>query len=126
MNLKKFLMVTLFATVLSLFYIQMQVQIYGLAYDGKAREKEIFTLVDDNGHVSYNIAKLKSANHLGLSLLVEDGDIDFAGSEDIVQIEAPAPVAEDQLASRHPRFGPFQRVASLFALKSVAEAKPIR
>ena len=127
MNFKKFLTVILCVTAVALVYIQMQVKIYDLAYQGKNREKEIFKLIDDSGHVTYNIAKLKSSSSLGERFLAKNSDIDFLDSQHIVQLKVPTQLAVNKFPTRD---SVFKRtaglLASVFSLKSVAEAKPIR
>ncbi len=127
MALKKFVMLMVMMTVTSLVYIQMHVNIYSLAYDGKQKEKEINEIVDMKSAIIYNIAKLKSAQHLGVEVLKDQSDIVFSGAEQIVRVEVSRwdfesnEAPSQDLYNRQPSF-----LASLFALRSEAEAHPIR
>ncbi|MDD3374669.1 MAG: hypothetical protein PHY73_02970 [Candidatus Omnitrophica bacterium] len=127
MNFKKFLTAILCVTAVALIYIQMQVKIYDFAYQGKNKEKEIFKLIDDNGHVVYNIAKLKSSSSLSERFLAKNSDIDFLDSQHIVHLNVPTQLAANKSSDQN---SVFKRttglLASVFSLKSVAEAKPIR
>ncbi|MDP8264928.1 MAG: hypothetical protein P9M12_05575 [Candidatus Aceula lacicola] len=127
MNFKKFLTAIVCITAVALIYIQMQVKIYDLAYQGKHREKEIFKLIDDSGHVIYNIAKLKSSSSLGERFLVKNSDVDFLDSRKVVHLKVSTKLAANKL----PEWESVLKrttglLASVFSLKSVAEAKSIR
>jgi len=111
---------------MALIYTQMQFNIYALAYNGKEKENEVFKLVDENSYVAYNIAKLKSANCLGLELLTDQKDVDFLDNKDIVQLKTPGSAnGEMQVASAAPK-SKWSLLAGIFSLKSEAEARPIR
>ena len=127
MKLSKFLMLMLFFTTVALVYIQMQVQIFDLAYQGMNKEKQIQKLIDDKSDVMYNICKLKSVNNLGVKLLQEDSDRQFLDRTDIVRIQSPeVETATPQIAlseqpGRRPNF-----FSSIFSLRSQAEARTIK
>ncbi|MDP8265997.1 MAG: hypothetical protein P9M07_03525 [Candidatus Aceula meridiana] len=126
MRLRKFFFVIFAMTIMALIYTQMQFNIYALAYNGKEKENEVFKLADENSYVAYNVAKLKSANSLGLELLTEQEDVDFLDNENIVRLETPASLStEAQVASVAPKLR-WNLLASIFSLKSEAEARPIR
>ncbi len=127
MTLKKFFVFISIATMTCLIYIQMHVNIYSLAYEGKQKEKEIFKLVDTNSYVVYHIAKLKSAHHLGFELLTDQSDIIFSGNDQIVRIEVPGSSSGETLASSsRSHRGPINFLAGIFSLRAEAEAHPIR
>lgn len=88
MSLAKFTKYAVSVTFIALVYIHMQMQIVELAYRGQRKEAQIKDLADRNGHVFYAIAKLKSANHLGQRMLVEESGMQFAGVDDIVRVAA--------------------------------------
>ena len=88
MQLCKFLKVMSVVIVLALTYIHMQMQIVDLAYRGNTKEKQIKKLIEENGNTTYKILMLKSANHLGIAMLEEDSDMQFADAQDVVQIAA--------------------------------------
>ncbi len=127
MNFRKFLIIMLSVTAVTLVYIQMQVKIYDLAYQGKSRETKIFKLIDDNGYVSYNIAKLKSPNSLVERFLAKNSDIDFLDSQNIVQVKIPSQLAVQKIFTPESVLKKTTAIlASVFSVKSVAEAKSIR
>ncbi len=74
--------------VLALTYIHIQMQIVDLAYRGNNKEQQIRKLIEDNGNTTYKILMLKSAHHLGVAMLEEDSDMQFADAHDVVQIAA--------------------------------------
>ena len=75
-------------TIVALSYIHMQMQIIDLAYQGNQKEQQIKKLIEENGNATYKILMLKSANHLGVALLNEDSDMQFADTNDVIQIAA--------------------------------------
>lgn len=94
MRLTQLLKFVSIITLLSLGYIDMQMQIINLAYQGKEKEQEIRKLTEENGFISYNISVLKSANHLGFKILAENSELQFADSGDIIQISSTEGFAE--------------------------------
>ncbi|MCK5178838.1 MAG: hypothetical protein KAR32_04850 [Candidatus Omnitrophica bacterium] len=88
MHLCKFLKFMGVVIVLALTYIHIQMQIVDLAYRGNNKEQQIRKLIEDNGNTTYKILMLKSAHHLGVAMLEEDSDMQFADAHDVVQIAA--------------------------------------
>ena len=87
-------------TIVALSYIHMQMQIIDLAYQGNQKEQQIKKLIEENGNATYKILMLKSANHLGVALLNEDSDMQFADTNDVIQIAASEKfLMEDHLGS---------------------------
>ena len=123
MKLSKFIKAIVILTALALIYINMQMQIFDLAYKAKLKEKEIRKLLDFNSHVVYGILNLKSANHLGDKVLTQNSSLHFLDDKNIVEIKA-RPIRKPQVtirkAEKKQNF-----LLSLFSLKSQAEAKPI-
>ena len=81
MNLKTWTKLLSFATLTALIYTHMQMQIFELAYKGKAREKHFHDLLDDNGALTHQILTLKSSNHLGEQLLEKNDGLQFIGRD---------------------------------------------
>ncbi len=102
MRLSKCLMCMGMLTVISLVYIQLQVQIFDLAYRGKNKEQEIRRLVDANGNVLQNISHLKSANYLGVKLLTDDSKMRFSGRDNIVELKVSDKGLNDEQAANAP------------------------
>jgi len=86
MHLCKFFKIMCIGTIVALSYIHMQMQIIDLAYQGNQKEQRIKKLIEENGNATYKILMLKSANHLGIALLNEDSDMQFADANDVIQI----------------------------------------
>ncbi len=128
MKLSRFFLVMIFLTILSLVYIQLQVQIYDLAYQGKNREHQMRKLMDENSHVTYRICLLKSANHLGVKLLTEDSQMCFLDNRNVLQVKTSVPESQGTmgLASLPKSENPVRILQNIFSLKSQAEAKPVR
>ena len=111
-------------TALSVIYINLQMQIFDLAYQAKRKEKEIHQLIDHNANFTYHILTLKSANHLGVTLLTDKSDMQFVDNRNIVNLQTA--VLKTEHALRPPKIEKKPNLlANLFSLKSQAEAKPI-
>lgn len=128
MSLKKFFILAVVIATFALVYIQMQVTIYDLAYQGKVKEEKATKLADSNANRALNIARLKSAQSLGDWFFLKNTDADFVTQKHIVQVKASAPTApQDRLGKASPRgLNPIKLIAQIFSVKSIAEAKPIR
>lgn len=126
MKLCRFFLCMGLATVLALTYIHMQMQIIDLAYQGNTKEQRIKKLVEENGNATYKILMLKSASHLGVTLLDEHSGMQFADANDVVQIAASEEfltenqMSEPQLAKKS------NPLLSLLSFGVVAEAKPAK
>ena len=126
MKLFKFLRTMVVITLLSLVYINLQMQIFDLAYEGKRKEKEIRRLNDNNSQLTYHILTLKSANHLGDKLLTQDTPMQFLDTSRIVRLETPKSTQrQGKTISPSKPENTLRTLLSLFSLKSQAEAKPI-
>src|SRR5689334_13534676 len=90
MNIKVWVKLMAFATVMALIYIHMQMQIFDLAYQGKDREKHMHELRDLNGLLTHQILTLKSANHLGNKLLEKDSTLQFMSNDRVMTLTGPA------------------------------------
>ncbi|MBM3252011.1 MAG: hypothetical protein FJZ11_04430 [Candidatus Omnitrophica bacterium] len=119
MRLKRFFIFLFMITVISLLYVQMQVEIVKLAYEGRTRESRLKDLLDARSLLVYNINKLESANNLGQKLLCSEKNLQFADRTQIASLKLPAR-ADIKLASSKKRSVNF--LANLFSLKSQAEA----
>lgn len=115
-----------FMTLMALIYISMQMQILSLAYEGKAQEKEIQQLIEENSNVTYDIMVMKSANHIGSHLLAADPSLDFASEAAVIEIAAPIveerPLDETNATPKQATF--FSRLIAF--VSSEAEARMLR
>lgn len=125
MQLCKFFKVMGIVIVLALAYIHMQMQIVDLAYQGNKKEQEIRRLVEENGSATYKILMMKSANHLGLAMLKEDSDMQFADARDVVKIAASDDILrqDDPLDQQQQLAKQMSPLLSLLSLGVEAEAK---
>ena len=83
-------------TVVALIYINMQMQIYDLAYKGKNKERQITDLSETNAMVSLDVLQLKSASHLGLELLAKRSDLRFRDNKNTVQLVTTEKIGEKE------------------------------
>ncbi len=125
MQLCKFLKCMSVVIVLSLTYIHMQMQIVDLAYKGNKKEQQIRKLVEGNGSKTYKILMLKSASNLGVTMLEEDSDMQFADANDIVEISALEEnlMKEDRLGQRSKLAKQTNPLLSLLSFGVEAEAR---
>jgi len=118
MRLNRFFIFLLIITVVSLLYVQMQVEIVKLAYEGRVKETRLKDLLDDRSLLVYNINKLESVNNLGQTVLCSQQDLQFTDKSQIASLKLPARLNINLAnSSRTTNF-----FANLFSLKSQAEA----
>jgi len=119
MRLSKFLILLVLVTVVSLIYVQLQIEIFKQAYQGSLNESRLRDVLDDNSILMYNILALKSAQNVGEILLSGEQSLQFAKKQQIAEVKIPVQVnASSQRVKPKPNF-----FARIFALKSQAEAK---
>ncbi len=124
MHLCKFFKIMCIGTIVALSYIHMQMQIIDLAYQGNQKEQRIKKLIEENGNATYKILMLKSANHLGIALLNEDSDMQFADTKDVIQIAASEKfLIENHLVSEPKLVKRTNRFLNLLSFGVEAEAK---
>ncbi len=128
MRLSKFFIAIFLVTVLSLVYIDLQVQIYSLGYQGEGKKTELQKLRDYHSDVSLNIYKLKSSNNLGVRLLSDNSKMKFLDQRNIVKLEAPLELAAQPALATARISGSTKPnlLARMFSLRSQAEAEPVK
>ncbi len=89
MKLSTYFKGIVFVTFIALVYIHMQMRIYELAYKGKDKENRIHELSDTNGRLSHDILTLKSAQHLGNTLMDREGAMKFMGQDNVMTYSIP-------------------------------------
>ncbi len=127
MSLLKFMKWIFVLTVMSLFYIHMQMQIYASGYERIAYEKQIRKLLEKNGDVTQTILTLTSADHLGKSVLEKDSKMQFMDSKDIVALRT----SEKNMARANPAQQKISKktsnpLLSLLSFEGEAQAKPVK
>ena len=121
MSLKVYFKVAMFATIMALLYIHMQMRIFELSYNGKDKEKIIHELNDSNGALSHQILTLKSANNLGNELLDhESNNLQFMDQERVMRVSTQAG-AMPHLVQPKPKVE--NPVWNLFSFLGAQEAK---
>lgn len=122
MKLSRFFQVMLTVTILSLAYIHMQMQIFDLAYQGKAKEHRVTELLEDNGRIAFHILQLKSSNHLGGKLLADGSSMQFRDNGQVIQLVTSEFIPEEEvlIAVEQKSTNPF---LSFFSVKAEAEVR---
>ncbi|MFT5386960.1 MAG: hypothetical protein ACI9F2_001173 [Lysobacterales bacterium] len=111
-------------TVFAVVYINMQMNIFDLAYKGKKKEGDIRQLIEQNGNLTYKILSLKSSTNLGVALLDDDSGMGFAKSENVVKISSP--IKSASIGAKHSQVAAQLRsnpILNLFSFGTEAEAK---
>ncbi len=114
-----------FLTFVAVIYIHLQMEIIELAYHGKSKEKRIHKLIEENGNVTYSILMAKSAKHLGIKMLAEDSNMQFADPQNVVSI-----ITDDEAIIEKPKEVIKQKskenpLLSLLSFGSSAEATTV-
>ena len=124
MHLCKFFKIMSIVMIAVLSYIHMQMQIIDLAYQGNQKERQIKKLIEENGDATYKILMLKSVNYLGSTMFDENSDMQFADTNDIIQITASKEFLKENHLGEEPKLA--KRTNPLLNLLSFgveAEAK---
>ena len=121
MSLKTYFKVAVFATIMSLLYIHMQMKIFELAYNGKDKEKIIHELADTNGALTHQILTLKSANNLGNQLLEKENSLQFMDRGRVMTVVSSAAPRVPGLAA--PKVKVENPIWNLFSFLGAQEAK---
>lgn len=130
MKLSRFLAMLFFFTVFSLVYIELQVQIFDLGYKGEKKKVHIQKLADIHSDLVYNIYKLKSANHIGITLLsAEDPKMRFMDYNHIIRLETPVQLlsgGDFKISQSSPESKKPGLLVSIFTPRAQAEAEPVK
>ena len=114
----------IFATILAVVYIHMQMQIIQLAYVGKAKEKKIKKMVEVNNNLMHDILMLKSANNLGTEMFTEKSQMKFVDPESIVKLQAPEDILGYRIAQNAKEEDrSFGQILNFLSMGSRAEAR---
>ena len=126
MRLSRFILLVAFVTLTCIIYVQLQVQIFEFAYNGKKKEVAFKELLDRKNTLMYNVFWLESAQNIGTSLLSRDVNLQFSEKSQLASIDLPLQLAgsfttEPKIETKRQNF-----LISFFSLKSEAQAKPIK
>lgn len=88
MNVLKCFKLLFGLTTVALMYLQMQMQIITLAYQGKARQQQIKRLVEEKLQLTHKLFTLESVDHVGDKILAEDSHMQFMHPSHVIEIAA--------------------------------------
>jgi hypothetical protein len=125
MRLSDFLKTMSMFTILALIYIHMQMQIFALAYQGKAKEKQLMRISEVNEMISSQILSLKSANHIGNQLLQQESKMRFRDNDSVVQLATAEAISGEENAVEQVRPKRTNPLLSFLSLRSEAEARAL-
>ncbi len=120
MNLSKFLLLTVVATVMSVLYVYQQSEIFRMAYAGQKQLSDYQELLDKNAVLKYNIEKSASLISIG-SKINQAADFQMPDTFQLVRLERSTEVRS--AAANQPKRQSL--VARIFSVKGQAEAKTI-
>lgn len=127
MKLPRFIFLISIVTIICLIYVQLQVQIFELAYIGKREELVLTEELDRKNILMYNINLLGSTQNIGKQLLAKDSNLQFLDNNQIAYLERPTRIvtAKNLRKEESVKNKRFAFLVNLFSLKSEAQAKPI-
>lgn len=89
MNLATYFKGIILLTIVALLYTHMQMRIFELAYKGKDKQNKIHELKDTYGRLTHDVLALKSAQHLGNTLMDKDSTMKFMGQDNVMTYTVP-------------------------------------
>ena len=98
MKVGQFLKIMAVVTFMAVLYINLQMKIYSLAYQGRVREIKLEKLAENNVMVRNDILRLQSSDHIGRQLLAKEKSYSFAGKNHVVEVEERAAGWNDALS----------------------------
>lgn len=117
MKFGRFILTALSVTVISLFYVYQQTNIYSLAYTQNKKSQAYQDLLDKNNLLRYNLNVLTSLSFMDNKVLAAS-DFEMPSEGCVVKMGFPKEkvvIAKNKLAE----------VLSIFGFKSQAEAKSV-
>ncbi len=124
MRLIKFIKCMSLLTVLTLVYINMQMQIFDLAYRGKQKEMVLNDLSEQNGTIAYEILKMKSAHNLGASLLTEGSGLRFRDDASVIRMAVtPAQTPQEKVVLTTARLSAGENIRNFLSTHFTREAQ---
>ena len=111
--------------ILSLVYINMQMRIIDLAYQGKQKENHIRQLIEENGNLTYAILTLKSSHNLGLKLLDEEYGMEFVDPDNVLQITSPTIRVESETPNQIAATEKTNPILNILSFGAEAQAKAL-
>lgn len=119
MNLSKFLLLTVVATMICVLYVYQQSEIFRMAYAGQKKLGDYQELLDKNAVLKYNIERSASLIRLGAKI---NQAADFQMPDTFQLVRLDKPLEGQTLVSSKPRQS---LAARIFSVKRQAEAKTI-
>ncbi len=112
LRLEKIVGLLCIVTIVAVIYIYMQMRIIDLGYKQRSRQEHIGKLREQNNHIVYTIARLKSASHLGHVMLTKDSQMQFVDCDKVFRVAVYNPSFNDSYIRRT---ASVRRDTSLFA-----------
>jgi hypothetical protein len=119
MRLPKILLVIFSITVISLFYVHQQTEVFRLAYIGQKKAVLFHELLDKNNCLRYNIEKSASLVRLG-NKVISEKDFQMPDSYRLVSLETTGRGFTQTALSKEEGL-----ILRIFSVKTEAEAKTI-
>lgn len=120
MKLPKVLSIIFTITVISLFYVHQQTEVFRLAYIGQKRTALFHELLDKNNCLRYNIEKSASLVRLG-NKIISEKEFQMPDSYRLVSLNQSAGKGATQSASNKGE----GLILRIFSVKTEAEAKTV-
>ncbi|MBM3252945.1 MAG: hypothetical protein FJZ16_01670 [Candidatus Omnitrophica bacterium] len=111
-------------TLISLFYVRQQVELLELSYDVSRREKKYISLLDQNALLRYNTLILSSPAQLEKNFAFNKNSFVILENRYILKSQGVPRVYK--IVNKNSGFSKIiGQIASVFTLKTQAEAKPV-
>jgi len=120
MNLSRFLLLTVVATMMCVLYVYQQSEIFRMAYAGQKQLGDYQDLLDKNAVLKYNIEKSASLIRIGMKIN-QATDFQMPDTFQLVRLEKP--LEGQSLVSHQSKRQSL--AARIFSVKRQAEAKTI-
>ena len=99
-RLEKIVSLLCIVTMVAIVYIYMQMRIIDLGYKQRIKQEDISKLREQNNHIVYTIARLKSASHLGRVMLTKDSQMQFVDCDKVFKVAVYKPSFNDSYIRR--------------------------
>jgi len=119
MKLSKFLSITTFITLLSLFYVWQQTEVFRLAYEGRKSKITFQDLLDKNTILRYNLKKNASLIHLAAKVS-KVAEYEMPDTYRLVRLTLPENLRVTRYVPKKENI-----ISRLFGIKRQAEAKTV-
>lgn len=126
MKIARFLFISVFVTLMCLFYVHQRVELIKLSYSIKDKQKSLTQLLDQNRFLVYNMNTLKSPANLEKILIAKNIKLESPAKWEELKLAKAKGLPTEQVVPRNLFTRTKQAVAAIFSFRSVAEAKTIK